>query len=140
MTSATDPRSLAAFTEQSTVNGNTATMTYTRSTATTQTTSAANRSASMVHDALGKPVTLQAPGMQAVTIEYYPSGAAQGLTKAVHQAARTTSYTYDSAGNVQTVTDPIGRVTTLGYDAVGRPLWQNLVPVRRLAFPVPTAA
>ena len=44
----------------------------------------------------------------------------KGRPKTVTTGARTTSLTYDIAGNVESVTDPRSNRTTYTYDAVGR--------------------
>ena len=41
------------------------------------------------------------------------------MTAAIDQLAARTTFTYDAAGQLKTVTDPLSRTTTLGYDAAG---------------------
>ncbi len=46
------------------------------------------------------------------------------LTSVTNAESETTTYAYDAAGNLATVTDPLSRTTTYGYDPVNR---QNAV-------------
>ncbi len=57
---------------------------------------------------------------QTTTLAYYPSGYLSSVTGPITGA--TTSYTYDSAGRVQTVTDSEGYVLTTAYDNLDRPV------------------
>ncbi len=57
---------------------------------------------------------------------YYPAGASQyeletiTLPSGTSQPAGSIAFTYDNFGRVATVTDPVGRAITYGYDALGR--------------------
>ena len=56
----------------------------------------------------------------AVTVERFTDGRVLSETKAAGTAlAATTQFTYTPGNQVQTTTDPLGRVTTFAYDAIG---------------------
>ncbi|WP_157376683.1 RHS repeat-associated core domain-containing protein [Anaeromyxobacter sp. K] len=108
-----DPFSVTSRSDRVTVNGRTTTSTYDVVTRTIVTTSAAGRKRTTVLDALGRPATLQLPGIERLAFQHDSSGRLQ----AVVQGTRIATLEYDSAGRPWRVTDPIGRTTELRYDA-----------------------
>lgn len=68
------------------------------------------------------------------TLTYTPIFGAMTSTVATAQTVQNTIYTYkyDANGNLTKVTDPLGRVTDLSYDSLGRPTQQT--------FPAPQAS
>jgi YD repeat-containing protein len=68
------------------------------------------------YDASGTALTgVTGPG-GTTTFEHYTDG----LLSSLHSADATTSFAYDPAGNLTTLTDPLGSTTRFGYDAAGR--------------------
>ncbi|MEB0011496.1 RHS repeat-associated core domain-containing protein [Glaciimonas sp. Gout2] len=49
-----------------------------------------------------------------------------GTVTSAQATPSTTSYAYDKMGNVTTITDPLGNVTTYQYDSLNRPIQQRL--------------
>ncbi len=64
---------------------------------------------------IGVTTTGSGPTYQ-VTYSYYPDGKVATMTSPV----RTTSYAYDVAGRMVSLTDPFGALTTWTFDAAGR--------------------
>ena len=111
-----DPFSLTSLTESFTANGQTTHNTYTAATGTLTSTSPEGRTVTTVTDGLGRLVAGQTSGFAATAITYD----ARGRINALSQGARTLQYTYGPDGYAQSITDPLGRVTQLSYDAAGR--------------------
>jgi YD repeat-containing protein len=105
-----------------------------------------------VRDSLGDRVayTLDAEGHRVLEEVFDPSGTLTVLDRRGYDALgrqvsetrgdATTSVALDGAGNVVQTTDPLGRVTTMTYDALGRAVATTLPPVDAAgARPVSTA-
>jgi RHS repeat-associated protein len=92
ITSVTDP------------NGKTTSLTYDSAGDVLSATDAAGNKATFTYDSLGRPLT-----------RVSPRGNAKGATAAEYKM----SYTYDAAGNVLSVTDPLGHKRSWTYDPVG---------------------
>ncbi len=109
---------LEAVTATTTVNGNRTTVRHDIANAAQTVTSPEGRTVTTTYDPNTlQPLGVSTPGLLAATYEYRPDG----RLVAVSSGARTTRYTYDTAGNVATITDPLDRVTRFPeYDGVGR--------------------
>jgi RHS repeat-associated protein len=109
---------LEAVTATATVNGNRTTVRHDIANAAQTVTSPEGRTVTTTYDPNTlQPLGVSTPGLLAATYEYRPDG----RLVAVSSGARTTRYTYDTAGNVATITDPLDRVTRFPeYDGVGR--------------------
>ncbi|MGH7572373.1 MAG: RHS repeat-associated core domain-containing protein [Gemmatimonadota bacterium] len=81
-------------------------------------------------DSLGRVVQDSVPGLAAVHYSYDAFGRLSQLS----QGSRTWLYTYDAAGRLQTVTDPLGRVDSFHYDVADRLTRQVLLDGRSLLF------
>lgn len=80
---------------------------------------------SYTYDSFGQLQTATDPNGNTTTYSNYdPSGYPQTITDAMHN---TTTYGYNARGNLTSVTDPPGHVTSQDYDVFGRP-GQNVVP------------
>lgn len=84
-------------------------------------------------------ITRAVGGALIFTLTYTPLlGALTGSAVAAQTIQNSTyAYQYDANGNVMQITDPIGRVTNLAYDALGRSMQQTLpAPQANAARPV----
>lgn len=123
-----DPLSARTLTETASVNGRTSTRAYDAATRTSTHTSAAGRKTTAVHDAKGRVIQAQVPGLLPVSYRYDSHGRLASATQGQRQA----SYAYDAQGRLQSATDPLGRVTQHQYDAAGRPATQTLPDGRQI--------
>ena len=75
------------------------------------------------------------------TLAYSPLLGSLNGTTAVAQTVQntTTSYEYDAMGNRTKITDPLGHITTQGYDSLGR-LIQQTLPVPAAGGASPTVS
>lgn len=125
-----NPLALVSQTDTRTTNGLTTTTTYTASTRTRTTTSAAGRQTTTTLDAQGRQRRIAIPGLFAVDFAYD----ARGRLLSVTQGDRAWSMTYDSAGRVETVTDPLERVTRFAYDATDRVILETRPDGRQVSY------
>ena len=75
-----------------------------------------------VFNSVGQPLVVESPGAFAVTNAYDAEGR---LVRTV-QGDRETTFAYDSAGCLASVTDALGRSVSTAYDAVGRTVRSTL--------------
>ena len=115
-----DPLSLVSLTDVSTVAGRSTTSTYTASTRTMLLTTPAGRTASFTIDSLGRAVTSQIAGLNAANAAYDNRGRIATFNQGTGAEARTISFSYNAAGFVEAITDPIGRTVQFAYDPAGR--------------------
>ena len=115
-----DPLSIVSLTATSTIDGRTATSTYSAATRTTETTTPAGRTNSLTIDALGRPVAMQASGLAAAILAYDARGRLASLTRGSGADARTFTFAYNPQGFLSTITDPAGRTSQFTQDAAGR--------------------
>ncbi|MBK6695252.1 MAG: hypothetical protein IPG50_24030 [Myxococcales bacterium] len=116
-----NPFSLTAQTDSFTVNGRTSTMTYTVGTRTGVSTTAggsgSSRRATIVLDALLRPIQeTREVGQSPVTYSYRADGLVQTMT----QGATSTALAYDSARRLTTRTNAIGQRVKVTYDSADR--------------------
>ena len=76
-----------------------------------------------VFNSIGQPLVIEAPGVFAVTNAYDAEGR---LVRTV-QGERETTFSYDAAGYLASVTDALGRTVSTDYDAVGRAI-RSILP------------
>lgn len=122
----TDIFSLVSVTDTATVNGKTTTSVYDGATRTFTSTSPFGRSGTVTIDAFGRPTASTTPGLAATSATYDVRGRLETMTAGTGGGARTTSFAYNSAGLVATITDPLGRAVSFEYDAAGRVTKQTL--------------
>jgi RHS repeat-associated protein len=122
LTDTGDPFSLSNLTETVTHNGRTYVTSYDAATRTAQVVTPAGRQATTVHDSLRRPTREQEPGFFDVTYTYDSRGRLASATGGTGLETRVLSFTYESSGYLQTVTDPLGRTFSYSYDAAGRVL------------------
>ena len=73
----------------------------------------------LVYDESGRPISIEAPDGQVTTNVYTGEYLTQQNVKVSPTENRTTDVVYDAAGNVLSVTDANGGVTSFTYDAEG---------------------
>ncbi|MGH8849532.1 MAG: Ig-like domain-containing protein, partial [Casimicrobiaceae bacterium] len=129
-----DPLSILTLTGTRTVNGRTTATTYTASTKTFTTTTPAGRTSALTVDSLGRLVSTQRPGINPVNFTYDSRGRIATMTQGTGLDVRTATFTYDSDGFVQSVTDPVGRTARFAYDAAGRLTGKTFPDGRAVSF------
>jgi RHS repeat-associated protein len=129
-----DPFSLTTQTETLTRNGNTYTSLYDAASNTTTGQSAMGRLSARTIDSLGRTVSEQIDGLNPVTYTYDSHGRLASASTGSGADARTTSYSYDANGYLQSTTDPLGQVVSYTNDKLGRPLQTTLPGGNLLKF------
>jgi len=128
-----DPTNLLSLTSQTntlTLNGRTGTSTYTAATKTLTDTSPAGRQVATTIDAQGRVSREQVTGLEPVAFTYDPRGRLQTLTQGTGGTVRTSTFTYNPQGFLASLTDPLSRTVSFGYDAAGRVTSQTLPDLR----------
>ena len=118
--------SLVRLTDTVNVNGLIYSRSYQASTRTVARTTPAGRSSSLTLDALGRGTQAQAGTLNALTYAYDARGRPLTATLGSGADARAYVFGYGSDGFVASISDPLGAVTLLGHDAVGRIVTQTL--------------
>ncbi|MEW6298461.1 MAG: RHS repeat-associated core domain-containing protein [Thermodesulfobacteriota bacterium] len=134
LTDPIDLLSLTQLTETFTLNGRTATSVYTAATRQFAETTPAGRQGEMTIDALGRITAEQFGGLAPSAYTYDAHGRIATVTDGTGAEARTWTFTYNAQSYVETITDPIGRVTRFTYDDAGRVLTQTLPDLRVLSY------
>ncbi|MBI5516947.1 MAG: hypothetical protein HY909_24405 [Deltaproteobacteria bacterium] len=125
-----DPLSLTRETLTRTVNGRDTVETYDHATRTSTVRSPLGRLDSARFDALGHVIEQQRAGTPLLRRELDP----RGRLLATSQGDRRSVQTWNAQGQVETLTDPEGRLLRFTYDPVGRVLQRALPGSRDLAF------
>jgi RHS repeat-associated protein len=128
-----DFQSATSLGETLTVNGRAYSSTYDVTNRVLTNTSAGGRTAVAIRDAQGRVTEIRPPGYPALSptfVSYDTAGRARTITT----GSRTFSLTYGSRGFVESMTDPLNRVTSFGYDAAGRVQTQLLPGSRGVTF------
>jgi RHS repeat-associated protein len=124
-----DPNNLLSLTSQTdtlTLNGRTATSTYSATTKAFTDQSPAGRQSTTTIDAQGRVVREQVDSLEPVAFAYDTRGRLSTVTQGTGGAARTSTFTYNPQGFLATITDPLSRTVGFTYDLVGRVLTQTL--------------
>jgi len=128
-----DPNNVFSFstiTDTVTLNGRTATSTYTAATKTFTDTSPANRQVTSTLDPQGRVLTTQVTGLAPISFAYDPRGRLSTLSQGSGGSARSSTFTYNPQGFLASLTDPLSRTVSFGYDAAGRVTTQTLPDLR----------
>lgn len=115
-----DVSSLLTLTEAGNANGRVASSTFDAGSKTFTTESAAGRPATLVIDALGRPLEGRVGDLAPRSATYDERGRVATLTVGLGEEARTTGFTYDERGNLATVVDALGGVESFEYDGADR--------------------
>ncbi len=129
-----DPLSLTTLTDILTINGRASTSFYDAASKTVTFTSPANRQGSSQIDNLGRLLSRQVSGILPVSNTYDAQGRLATIKQGVDVDERLVTFTYDSQGYLETVTDPLLRQTSYEYDLAGRVTKQVLPDGREILF------
>jgi RHS repeat-associated protein len=108
--------SLATFTEQTTVNGNTWTKLFNSAAHTWTTTSPLGRTTTTTVNAAERPTQISIPGVAPFSMTYDSNGRPATMTQGGH----TWTNAYDPSGYLSSITDALNHAVTYENDAVGR--------------------
>jgi YD repeat-containing protein len=122
----TNPLSLTQLTDSVSVNGRAYQEVYNGITRAFTSTSPLGRTSTATTDAQGRVVQAQDANFVPIALSYDAHGRLSSLSQGSGASTRTTTYTYDAASNVASVTDPLQHVTGFTYDADGQPLQTTL--------------
>jgi len=133
----TDPEnllSLQTLTDTTKINGRAYQTIYTAADKTSITTTPAGRQTTSILDAQGRIVQTQFGALTPTQFTYDANGRLATATQGSGADMRTTSFTYNDAGHLSALTDPLGRTISYGYDAAGRFTTQTLPGGRTVQF------
>ncbi|GLS04988.1 hypothetical protein GCM10007860_21370 [Chitiniphilus shinanonensis] len=112
--------SLQSQTDTFTVNGKAFRTVYQAAERSYTSTSPLLRQSTVKVDTQGRPLQLTQPGLLPVDYAYDAKGRLSTLSQGSGDGTRTTRYAYNALGELESVTDALGRVTGYGYDLAGR--------------------
>jgi len=131
---ATDLLSHTNLTETITVNGKVTVSNFDTATQTTTLTTPESRTLTRVLNAQGKIATMQADGLAAINYAYDPRGRLSDIDVGTGVDARNVQLTYDLNGYLDSLIDPMNRVTTFERDLLGRTTRQTMPDGRAINF------
>lgn len=133
-----DPLSLATQNETLMINGRSFTSAFTAANRTFIDSTPQGRQTTRVIDLQGRLTSLQAAGLNALTVAYDARGRLASTTFGAGMDARTSTLAYHTMGNaagfLASFTDPLVRVTSFVYDNAGRVTQQTLPGARVVGF------
>lgn len=129
-----DPLSLLTQTDTQVTNGRTSTRTFDRTARQYTWRSPMGRETRLWLDAQQRPSRLERSGLAPVHYGYDNFGRLQQLTLGEGTDARTTTFGFDTFGYLDSVEDPLGRLTVLDNDVLGRTTRQLLPDLRQIGF------
>ena len=129
-----DPLNLKTLTQKVTVNGRQSRSVFDKAANTITAISAAGRKSVSVLDDKGRVAIEQAAGFADTQYEYDEHGRLKGVSVGEGIDLRTASLEYDPRGNINKVTDALGRQVRFEYDAVGRVTKQTLTNDRQILY------
>lgn len=115
-----DPTSLQTLLDTDTINGKVFKTQYSATQQQYTTTSPLGRQATLKVDPLDRPLLEHISGIEDVTYAYDARGRLSSVKQGTGAALRQTSYSYDSAGYLASMTDAAGRLTRYQRDLAGR--------------------
>ncbi len=130
LSNSTDLLSLRFLTGTSTLNGKTKTSVYDGVSRISTSTSPEGRQTFSTVDSKGRTIQSQTAGLDPSTTGYDNRGRVTFTTIGSGVNTRTTLNSYNALSYRDVVTDPIGLVTSYGYDAAGRVLTQTMTMSR----------
>ncbi len=130
-----DPFDLERQTDTITLNGRARTSVIEMATPPTVTiTSPTGRQTVTTLDEQGRVVEETLPGLEPVTYTYDAHGRLATLAQGADVERRVVSLSYDAAGNLDAMTDPLHRAVRFTYDAAGRVKKQTLPDGREISY------
>jgi len=123
--SASNPFGFTTLTSQTTLQNDPTrvfTTTFNNTSKVLTSTSPLNRTTTESLNANSQPASLQVGALLPVSLSYD----SRGRVTAVKQGTRTNTLAYDQFGNVNSSTDPLGRVTRFQYDKANRVVQETL--------------
>jgi RHS repeat-associated protein len=129
-----DPLTLTALSDTLTVNGKVFTRDYATATRTLTYKTPVGRQSTVTLDELGRPIQSKVAGLNAINWTYDSHGRLARLSAGTGVDARSFALAYNSAGFLETRTDPLGRVESFVYDADGRLTTQILPDTGRINY------
>ena len=130
----TDPLTFTSLTRTATLNGRTATSTYTASTRRTDSRSPANRQSYSILDTKGRVIETGITGIDPVRMSYDNRGRLINVAQGTGVNERVTRFAYNAAGYLASATDPLGQSGSLSYDPAGRVQTQTLANGQQIDF------
>ncbi|HLG51445.1 MAG TPA: hypothetical protein VKY56_07395, partial [Chloroflexota bacterium] len=130
----TNPLSLTSETDTTTVNGQAYTSSYSATSQMVTDTSPAGRQVMTEIDAQERPVQIQISGLAPISIAYNGQGRVTSFAQGTGTNARSYGVAYDAAGNVSSLTDPLGETTRFAYNADGQTMSETLANGAQFRF------
>ena len=134
LTDPNNPLSLTSLMDTVVINGQTFTSTYDAATKTFTDVSATGRQSTSTIDTLGRVVHRAINGLSPVDLSYDARGRLASVTQSDTSTTRTTGFSYNGNGFLQTITDPVGRAVGFTYDPAGRVTTQTLPDGRQIQY------
>jgi len=129
-----DLLSHTSLTETFTVNGKATVNAYDTATQTRTLTTPDGRFVTEVLDAQGKPASMQADGLASLNFSYDLRGRPSVISQSAGADSRDILFGYNTDGYLDSLTDPLGRVTSFARDAIGRVTGQTLPDGQNILF------
>ena len=130
----TDPLVFTSLTRTATLNGRTATSTYTAATRRTDSRSPANRQSYSILDDKGRVIESSVTGIDPVRMSYDARGRLASVAQGAGGNERITMLSYNAAGYLASATDALGQSGSLTYDPAGRVKTQTLANGQTIDF------
>ncbi len=121
-----DPLSLVSLSDTVTVNGRAYVSTYDAAAFTTTATTPEGRQTVTTIDTQGRVVREEVTGVEATVFTYDTRGRLTTITRGTSPDERTYTLSYDTEGNISSITDPLLRTIGFTYDAAGRVTSESL--------------
>ena len=129
---------VANLTQTTYINGESYTDVYDGANSTWTDTTPAGRSVVTQVNAIGQPLQVTIPGLAPLGYSYDAAGRLTGLSQGSGSDVRDTTFSYypggPSKGFLESVTDPIGRAVSYGYDGAGRVTTETLPDGEQILF------
>jgi YD repeat-containing protein len=129
-----DPLSLTTQTDTAKVNGRTYTSVYDATSQTFTDTTPAGRQSTATIDTQGRLTRAQRAGLLPMSFGYDTQGRLASATQGSGIDARTTTFSYNNDGYLETLADPLARTMGFTYDAAGRITTQTLPDGRVIGY------
>jgi RHS repeat-associated protein len=128
-----NPLSLMSQIDTSTINGRVYTKSFDAATRTYTSLSPLNRQTIRIVDVQGRPTQFQFGGLNPLNFAYDARGRLMTATRGSGAEARTSGFTYNSAGFLASYTNPLNQTTSYVKDAAGRITLQTFADLRAVA-------